>query len=164
MADSSVNISAFGRPDKVHVLHPGDVAVGERGDHLETLLGSCVAVILTDPRRTVAAMCHIVHSGPTPSGGETTAHAEPAMEAMFGLLVGYGIDPLKCEAYVFGGGNMFPSLFKRSHVGESNAQWALDILADLGIQLITHDVGGTTYRRISWTVGQGAPQVVAVEV
>ncbi len=146
------------------MLHPGDVAIGRRGDRLETLLGSCVAVILTDPRRTVGAMCHIVHSGSAPSGGETTAHAEPAMEAMFGLLHGFGINPLMCEAFVFGGGNMFPTLFKQSHVGDNNAQWALDILADLGIRLVTSDVGGTTYRRLRWTVGHGAPEVDAVEV
>lgn len=159
--------SAFGtgpEPGKVQVLHPGDVAIGRRGDRLETLLGSCVAVILTDPRRTVGAMCHIVHSGSPPNNGDTTAHAEPAMEAMFGLLHGCGINPLMCEAYVFGGGNMFPTLIKQSHVGDNNAQWALDILADLGIRLITQDVGGTTYRRIRWTVGLDAPAVDAVQV
>jgi chemotaxis protein CheD len=41
-------------PDSgVRTLLPGDVAVGARGMRLETLLGSCVAIVLTDPRRTV---------------------------------------------------------------------------------------------------------------
>ena len=47
---------------KLHVLHPGDVVCAEQGEQLETLLGSCVAIVLTDPRRTVAVMCHFVHS------------------------------------------------------------------------------------------------------
>ena len=51
----------------VHVLHPGDVACGERGERFETLLGSCVAIVLTDPRRTIGAMCHIVHAMPARS-------------------------------------------------------------------------------------------------
>ena len=51
---------------QVFTLHPGDVAVGVRGDRLETLLAAGVAIVLTDPRRTVGAMCHVVHSGPTP--------------------------------------------------------------------------------------------------
>ena len=51
----------------LHVLHPGDVACGERGERFETLLGSCVAIVLTDPRRTVGAMCHIVHAMPAPA-------------------------------------------------------------------------------------------------
>ena len=50
------------------VLAPGDVAIGTRGDRFETLLGSCVAIVLTDPRRTVGAMCHIVHAMPAPAG------------------------------------------------------------------------------------------------
>ena len=52
----------------LHVLHPGGVACGERGERFETLLGSCVAIVLTDPRRTVGAMCHIVHAMPAPAG------------------------------------------------------------------------------------------------
>ena len=40
-------------------LHPGEVALGERGDTLSTLLGSCVSIILTDPRRTVGVMSRI---------------------------------------------------------------------------------------------------------
>jgi chemotaxis protein CheD len=35
--------------DGVTTLHPGDVVLGLRGDRLQTLLGSCVAVVLTDP-------------------------------------------------------------------------------------------------------------------
>ena len=42
-------------PGPLHTLHPGDVVCAERGDRMETLLGSCVAVVLTDPRRTVGA-------------------------------------------------------------------------------------------------------------
>ena len=44
-----------GQPDAgVMELLPGDTALGYAGDRMKTLLGSCVAVILTDPRRTVA--------------------------------------------------------------------------------------------------------------
>ena len=158
-------LSAFGSEQpQHHVLHPGDVAAGVRGDRLETLLGSCVAVILTDPRRTVGAMCHIVHSGAAPGTGDSTLHAEPAMEAMFGLLHRYGINPLMCEAYVFGGGNMFPTVVKHSHVGEINSMWALDVLADLGIRVLAQNVGGNTYRRVGWTIGPGTPEVTNVAV
>ena len=155
------HFSAWTEPATVTVLHPGDVALGRMGDRLETLLGSCVSIILTDPRRTVAAMCHVVHSGATPvdeRGAETT-HAEPALAAMFDRLQDCGINPHLCEAYLYGGGNMFPSLFKQSHVGQCNVEWALQVLADLGIPLRGQDTGGTAFRRINWTVGPGAPDV-----
>lgn len=35
--------------ERVITLHPGDVVLGTRGDRLQTLLGSCVAIVLTDP-------------------------------------------------------------------------------------------------------------------
>ncbi len=145
----------------VHLLHPGDVVLAQRGCRLETLLGSCVAVILTDPRRTLAAMCHIVHSGraPVDTRGEATTHAEPALAAMLALLRNSGINPLQCEAYLFGGGNMFPQLYPQAHVGSNNTSWALGALADLGIGLVGQDTGGTAYRRITWAVGPDTPQV-----
>ena len=145
------------------VLHPGDVACAERGGRLETLLGSCVAIILTDPRRTVGAMCHFVHA----NSGEAAArrdctHAEAAIGALYHLLGARGITPALCEAYVYGGGNMFPDLVPPLSVGDRNAEWALDRLAGAGIRVVHHDVGGTAYRRLAWTVGTGLPELVAV--
>jgi len=149
----------------LHTLHPGDVICAERGDRFETLLGSCVAIVLTDPRRTVGAMCHIVHASRAVTGTpETGAYADVALDTMCGLLRERGIDPSQCEAYVYGGGNMFPELFTGGHVGERNARWALDALAHDGVHVLFHDLGGQSYRRLSWTVGPEAPQVTAVPV
>ena len=149
----------------LHVLHPGDVVCADRGDRLETLLGSCVAIVLTDPRRTVGAMCHIVHSKPASSSARASgAHADVALDTMYALLRARGIEPRLCEAYVVGGGNMFPDIFQHSHVGDDPAQWALDALAQDGVPVLFEDVGGTTYRRLAWTVGPDLPQVIAVPI
>lgn len=151
---------------RVHTLHPGDVACGERGDRLETLLGSCVAIILTDPRRTVGVMCHVVHSR-LPAGGTqdgNTAYGEAALAAMARRLLARGITPSLCEAYVVGGGNMFPALVSEGHVGDHNVRWALDALARTKVRVLMQDTGDTTYRRIGWTVGPGAPDIAAVPI
>lgn len=150
---------------RLHVLHPGDVAVGQQGDRFETLLGSCVAVLLTDPRRTVGAMCHIVHCGrPASAGPGDTAYAPFAMDEMYGLLIGQGIDPRRCLAHVYGGGNMFPGLFSKHHVGASNVDWVLGHLDDEGIEVVSNFTGGAVYRKVAWTVGPFAPAVISVEV
>lgn len=144
----------------VHVLHPGDVVCAERGARFETLLGSCIAIVLTDPRRTVGAMCHIVHSSPVPQGRTgNAAYADEALHAMYRQLHTRGIVPRLCEAYVYGGANMFPNLVTESHVGERNARWALQALAYDGVRLLAHDVGGQRYRKLSWVVGPQAPQL-----
>jgi chemotaxis protein CheD len=147
-----------------HVLHPGDVACGVHGDRFETLLGSCVAVVLTDPRRTVGAMCHIVHSGPGNSGPRDSSWGDVALDTMYALLRQQGIEPRLCEAFVYGGGNMFPGLCSGPHVGASNARWTLEALAADGVHVLHHDVGGARYRRLAWTVGPEAPRVTAVDI
>lgn len=149
----------------LYTLLPGDVALATQGERLETLLGSCIAVVLTDPHRTVGAMCHIVHVGTPPAGNRTnTAYGSNAMRHMFNSLRNLGIAPELCEAHVFGGGNMFPGLFKTRHVGASNERWVLDFLDEHGIKVRSHSLGGTYYRKIGWTVGPADPEIVLVNV
>jgi valyl-tRNA synthetase len=38
------------------------------------------------------------------------------------------------------------------------------VLAEDGIRVLAQDLGGCAYRRLSWTVGIGAPQVTSVPV
>jgi chemotaxis protein CheD len=144
-------------------LMPGDVAIGVAGEKFKTLLGSCVSVILTDPRRTAAAMCHIVHVGLPNAGNQTnTAYGTVAMGSMFQLLRARGLNPSQCEAYVFGGGNMFPHIFNARNVGFTNAQWVTDFLRDHGISVISQELGGNGYRKVSWTIGEAEPLVETV--
>ena len=138
-------------------LMPGDVALGYAGDQLKTLLGSCVSVILTDPRRTVGVMCHIVHVGhPNTANRNNTAYGSVAMADMTRRLYAIGFAPRSCEAYVVGGGNMFPKLFTHH---ASNIDWVLGYLEHHKIKVLRQDLGGTGYRKLVWTVGGSDPTV-----
>jgi chemotaxis protein CheD len=149
----------------LHVLHPGGVACGERGDRFETLLGSCVAIVLTDPRRTVGAMCHIVHAMPAPAGRhDDAAYADVALRQMNELLRERGLQPGQCEAYFYGGGNMFPQVYPQQAIGARNTDWVRDALSECGVRVLQHDLGGNTYRRLRWTVGPDAPHVAAMPI
>jgi chemotaxis protein CheD len=146
-------------------LGPGDLAIGTRGDRLETLLGSCVSIILTDPRRTVGVMCHFMHCKPAPTMAENpTAYADAAWHEMQRLLVERGITPHLCEAYVYGGGDMFPGLELTCNVGDNNVRWALRALAEAGIPIRGSDLGGSVYRKVSWQVGAQTPTVISVSM
>lgn len=150
---------------RVFELMPGDVAIAFAGDQLKTLLGSCVSVILTDVRRTVGVMCHIVHVGrPTSESEGNTAYAQEAMREMFRLLSEVGLLAGRCEAFVYGGGNMFPQLFSTNHVGANNAQWTMDFLSEQGIKVIHTSLGGPGYRKVSWEVGHRHPAVETIAV
>lgn len=147
----------------VVILHPGDVVLGERGDRMQTLLGSCVSIVLTDPRRTLGTMCHIVHSiHDTRHRNLSTSDGEVALQTMVEMLQSRGLSASLCEAYVYGGGNMFPGLVEGETVGDHNVQWALEALTDMGVKVLAVDVGGNFYRQLHWTVGTAAPQVKAV--
>jgi chemotaxis protein CheD len=150
---------------RIVTLHPGDVAIGHRGDTLETLLGSCVAIVLTDPRRTIGSMCHIVHtSSARRAGDQDRGHAETALDRMCCLLAQRGINAAMCEAYVYGGGNMFPRLVSGPGVGDTNARWVLEALQRMRVRILHVDVGGAAYRHLSWTVGPEAPRTRVVPI
>ncbi|MCB1995259.1 MAG: chemotaxis protein CheD [Burkholderiaceae bacterium] len=157
---------ALAETGQVYTLHPGDVRLGQRGDRLATLLGSCVAVVLTDPRRTVGCMCHIVHAQPVhrTATRRNAAWGDVALGTMYAQLRAQGIVPHLCDAYVYGGGNMFPTLVDGPHVGQDNAAWVLKALAEDDIRVVHQDLGGHRYRRLSWTVGPETPVVEAVAV
>ncbi len=146
-------------------LMPGDVAAGWAGVQFKTLLGSCVSVILTDPRRTVGAMCHIVHVGEPSStskqqGVAATAYGISALAEMERLLLTLAVQANRCHAYVYGGGNMFPALaFGDTHVGARNAAWVQQALQGRGITIVDASLGGHGYRKVSWTVGSNEPVV-----
>lgn len=144
----------------VFELMPGDVALGYAGDQLKTLLGSCVSVILTDPRRTVGVMCHIVHAGhPNAANQNNTAFGSVAMAEMTRRLYAIGFAPRSCEAYVVGGGNMFPALVTHHHVGSNNIDWVMGYLEHHKIRVLKEDLGGAGYRKLVWTVGPDEPTV-----
>jgi chemotaxis protein CheD len=147
------------------VLAPGELAVGTRGDRFETLLGSCVSVVLTDPRRTIGAMCHVVHAGePGRDTPGDTSFARPALQAMFDGLRRIGISAPLCQARVYGGGNMFPHLVKGSHIGASNSRRVLALLAEARIEVLSQSLGGNFYRKLTWVVGPAEPECLLVDV
>lgn len=57
---------------------------------------------------------------------------------------------------------MFPQLVTNATVGDRNADWCLDALSDMGVRVLSVDVGGPVYRHLSWSVGRGEPHAVAV--
>lgn len=157
------------RQGVVHQLHPGDVAVATRGERLETLLGSCIGILLTDPRRTVGGLCHVVHAGRAGTGAaQPTAYGDDALRALFTLLRRLGIEPRLCGAWVFGGGHLFPGhvggTATEGHVGAANAQWAMRALLEQGIELLGGEFGGHAWRRLTWIVGPGQPELQVMPV
>lgn len=74
------------------------------------------------------------------------------------------MSPRMCEAFVYGGGNMFPNMVTEPHVGDLNAHSVIDRLTRDGVRIVATDLGGRAYRRLRWTIGCDLPRVVATSV
>jgi hypothetical protein len=104
---------------------------GDHGDRLETLLGSCVADRAHRPGRTIGAMCHIVHGRQLLAWARHPAPMRPMSRSTrcTRCCARAASRRALCEAFVYGGGNMFPDLVASPNVGEENVRYVLSRLA-----------------------------------
>lgn len=100
--------------------------------------------------------------GTNAANSYNTAYGVVALDDMFRRLHSLGVTPRLCQAYVFGGGNMFAQLFNTNHVGSNNVAWVLHQLRDHHIPVVDQCLGGHGYRKVSWTVGPTEPLVEVV--
>jgi chemotaxis protein CheD len=129
-------------------INPGGWAV-ETERPISTLLGSCVAVCLYDPKFKLGGMNHFLL--PTKS---TDANADTdivlagdfAMEVLVNAMLAKGARKERLLAKAFGGGNIVSSI--RMAIGDRNAEFATEWLAREGIPLTASDFGGPWSRKV----------------
>ena len=115
-------------------------------------LGSCVAILLYEPDRRIAALAHIMlpslslaRRGDRP--GKTPHTAVPALvEAMVDL----GADRRKINSRLVGGASLFASLTPPGSIqmGERNVVSCREVLNQQGIPLVAEQVGGESGRSV----------------
>ncbi len=146
--------------DQKIFLHPGEFCFAGQGTHVHTLLGSCISITLWHPLLRVGGMCHFVlpsrlagATGQRPDG----RYGDEAME-LFDRGVRQRSTALSdYRAKVFGGGNMIGAKAGSNEdlVGTRNAETAIKLLMDRGVELAVADVGEFGYRRIVFDVTNG---------
>lgn len=147
--------SLMGQPAPV-IIAQGEHAVGDQPDMvLATILGSCVAVCLHDPRLRLGGMNHILL--PDPGGGHLGALSFGAsdMERLINALIKRGAARERLEAKVFGGAAVVAGL---SDIGARNVAFVRSFLAAEGIRTLSENVGGDRPRRIRFWPHSGRAQ------
>lgn len=148
-------------------LNPGELHFGTGDLRIETLLGSCVAVTVRHRQLAIGGMCHFLlptrprkRDAPGRNAPLDPRYGDEAlvslMQALADSCIAYG----ECVASVYGGANVIQ--FDRSGrptVGESNISFALERLNAYGFVVGTVDVGGTSFRYLSFDLGSGAMSV-----
>jgi chemotaxis protein CheD len=140
----------------------------ERGDGvLVTLgLGSCVAIMLHDPRAGVGAMAHVLL--PSRHLSRDTSHPakfpETAVPFLIERLCEIGADRRRLIAKIAGGASMFAQLMMPGSVqmGDRNVAAARQALRIAAIPLSGEAVGGGSGRSVYMTVADGRVEVQTV--
>ncbi|MBI3376550.1 MAG: chemotaxis protein CheD [Betaproteobacteria bacterium] len=136
-------------------INPGGWAV-DSGRPIATLLGSCVAVCLYDPKLKLGGMNHFLL--PSRTKGEradtdVVLAGDFAMEVLVNAMLGKGAHKSRMVAKAFGGGTIVTSI--KMPIGVRNAAFAKDWLEREGINLIGSDLGGPWARKLVWASATG---------
>jgi len=131
---------------------------------LTTLLGSCVAACLWDPRAGVGGMNHFLLPGdravskPGMPESEAMRYGVHSMELLVNGLLRKGAQRERLQAKLFGGARMIKGL---TDVGELNATFAEQFLRAENIALVGGSLRGESGRRIQfWPASGRARQIL----
>ena len=136
-------------------LRPGDCFVGDGGQRVHTILGSCVAITLWHPATQAGGMCHFVLAHRPRAVAPDARYGDDALQAMIDGLAELGVPARECEAKAFGGGAMF-GRHGPFHIGRRNGEAARGLLARHGIALRSEHLYGHGHRRIVFDLATGA--------
>jgi chemotaxis protein CheD len=136
-------------------LNPGELACGFQREVFGTLLGSCVAITLWNPRYRFGSICHFVLPTAAQASTADGRYGSSAFTLMRADLARYGIPLHECTAKIFGGGRMFNSASDVQDIGARNVAMARQLLASAGLAVSAENVGDEGYRRLYFDVGSG---------
>ena len=141
--------------DAVKVL-PGEYFVTADDMMVMTVLGSCIAACIYDPRVRVGGMNHFM----LPDGGNDAGgrYGSYAMELLINEMMKLGARRETMQAKVFGGGQVMHS-FTTMNVGERNTAFVLDYLQTERIAVISKDVLDIHPRKVCYFPATGKAMV-----
>lgn len=122
-------------------------------------LGSCVGVVLYDPKKKVGGLAHIMlpDSRIAKETSNLAKFADTAIDFMINEMIEKGAQKEKIQAKIFGGANMFPELTSQPQllIGERNIKAVREKLRYHSIPLLAKDIGGNVGRTIYFEVTTG---------
>ncbi|MDM8535507.1 chemotaxis protein CheD [Desulfobacterales bacterium HSG17] len=153
-------------------LRPGELFFSAKSTlpmKVTTVLGSCISVILYNPRLKMSAMCHavmplcekrnrcefeagLVKNMKCPFNfSEPSRYVNCALNNMIGQFRRWNISPDETKVRLFGGADMFdygPGPIRNLSVGSQNIEMAKRIIGAEKMKIAKADVGGLVGRKI----------------
>lgn len=133
---------------------PGEYYVScAKDEMIVTVLGSCVAACIRDPKSGIGGMNHFMlpEGNSDTWGGVSSAlrYGNHAMETLINNIMSTGCPRHQLEVKVFGGANVNAHQ-KNRDVGARNAEFVIEYLENEGIPVAAQDLGGAAPRRIHY--------------
>jgi len=139
----------FGR--EIYSIHPGEYYVTGEDVIISTVLGSCIAVALFDPKVSIGGLNHFMlpDTDRIDFASESGKYGMYAMELLINEMLKAGCERKRFIAKVFGGGSVLNlNKAKENAIPLNNIKFAMNYLRTEKISVVATDVGGTNARKI----------------
>jgi chemotaxis protein CheD len=146
----------FDRAGESHNVLIGAIDIAHAPDHLVSVLGSCIALVLFDPFAGIAGMAHVLL--PDSRGDRTSTpgkYADTAVPALITALVSHGAMRSRLQAQIAGGARMFGAASAAIDIGTANVRAVSAALAAANIPVAHVDVGGGQGRKAHFDIAAG---------
>jgi chemotaxis protein CheD len=143
---------------------PGEFYVTREDEVIDTVLGSCVAACIRNPRLGIGGMNHFMLPRPTGTGsdawekvaGRATRYGSASMEQLINRVLSAGGERKELEVKIFGGGRVLSSL---SDIGAHNVTFVREFLRHEGLRIASEDTGDTCSRHVHYFPRTGRVRV-----
>jgi chemotaxis protein CheD len=140
----------------MRILPGGSYATAAPDEVIVTILGSCVAACIRNPRTGFGGMNHFMlpehETGEWSGVSASLRYGNYAMEALVNTVLKSGCKRQDLEIKLFGGSNLYDGV---SLIGKKNAEFTLKYLEKEGLRVAAHDFGGSRGRRIHYSPATG---------
>ncbi|HEX7379299.1 MAG TPA: chemotaxis protein CheD [Pirellulales bacterium] len=143
-------------------LPMGEIAVARSSGALRTLLGSCLGLALYDRKLKIGALAHIVLPDSLGRDEHPGKFADSAVPHMIHRMRELADNhPLRLQAKLAGGANMFATTSAANTVGAQNVSAVERILDECRIPVVGRHCGGEQGRKMTLDLATGA---VTIEI
>lgn len=143
--------------EKLHV-QIGQVKIGQAGQSLTAILGSCIGLGLLYPAKGIFGLAHcLLSKSKNKSDKLSGRHIDQALWSLQSMMDLSSSDNRKVQALIVGGANMTmpPDTDPSRLVGSINAKFAYGVLRQAGLRNIHEDVGGLQGRQVTIDCNSG---------
>jgi len=138
--------------DLNYFLEPGSIFACWEPYRVATVLGSCVAVCLTDSVNQISGINNFPY--PKKKGEQSlTKFGNYSIPQLLNMMFNLGADKKNIEAHIVGGA--YSTKYASKDIGKKNVEMAKKMLKKYKIPVINDDTGGTFGRKVLFDTENG---------